>query len=64
MSRCIAFGCPNEVVRVYVYKADPRATFGVCAFHGQVIIKWCTDEQVRDYVFPDAALSDNGRGAE
>jgi hypothetical protein len=42
------------VVRVFHHQLSPAVQFGVCAFHGQTIIKYGTDEQVRRYAFPDA----------
>lgn len=53
VTACIVLGCPNPVVRVFQHKADDAVSFGVCAFHGQTIIKYGTDEQVRGYVFPN-----------
>ena len=47
---CIAPGCTNEVVRVFVHR-DGVTKFAVCAFHGQAIIKHGSDEQVRRYLF-------------
>ena len=49
---CIVWGCTNPVVRVLVHKGDANVCGGLCAFHGQTLIKYATDEQVRDYVFP------------
>ena len=54
--KCIADGCPNEVVRVLVHKSDGSLVLGVCAFHGQAIIMHGTDEQVRRYLFADEAV--------
>jgi len=51
--RCIVPGCSNEVVRVLVHKANGSVRFGVCQFHGDTIIRYGTEEQVRDYVFPE-----------
>lgn len=48
---CIVPGCRNEVVRKYRHKQDRGVAFGVCQFHGQVIVKYGTAEQVRDYLF-------------
>jgi len=50
--RCIALGCPNPVVRVFVNKDNRNVRFGVCQFHGERAMKSMTDEQLRRYVFP------------
>lgn len=52
VTACVVLGCTNAVVRVYEHKENARVPFGVCAFHGQAIIKYGTDKQVRDYLFP------------
>ena len=54
--RCIVSGCVNEVVREYHHKDGGRG-FAVCAFHGQTIIRYGTDEQVHGYVFPDVKVA-------
>ena len=51
--KCLVPGCQNDVARVYVGVRGPVAgtCFGICAFHGDAIIRHGTKEQVHDYVF-------------
>jgi hypothetical protein len=48
-------GGPAKTARRHALESTrwEGVAFGVCAFHGQAIIKYGTDEQVRGYVFPE-----------
>ena len=55
--RCIALGCPNEVVRVLTHKQDERVMGGLCAHHVRRAILYLTPEQVGGLVFPQAPVT-------
>ena len=63
--KCIVLGCTNAVVRVYAHASCSDVRFGTCAFHGEVIMKYGTGAQLRDYLFPaDKAASGGNVGGK
>ena len=62
--RCIVWGCTNPVVRVLVHKSDPNVCGGLRAFHGDAIIRYGTEKQARDYVFPGGSVDIRARTQE
>lgn len=53
--KCIVTACPNPIVWVMEHKDDPRVKFAVCQFHAGTLIRYASDQQVRELLFPQAA---------